>query len=119
MLMPTLLLLLAADPARPSAPAAARPLPRVSSLPFWVPGGIRAVLKDIPGALVVVEDTLPAYLPHEPPNLTTFRGHLRLRLREVFKGGPPMYQLPGMDGSEIWQGGNRLHTSVPICSANF
>ena len=52
---------------------------RVSSAPVWVTYGTRAVLRNLPGATVEVEDSMPDILPHDLPFRPLARGPLRLR----------------------------------------
>lgn len=94
-------------------------LPRTSAVPVWVAGGIRAVLREIPGAVVVVEDSAPAYLPLENPEIRAFRGFLKLRLASAIILAPQPYAVRGMDPAEIWAGGNRVHKTYPMVSVGF
>jgi len=51
---------------------------RISVMPYWISGSVRAILDEVPGIVVVVEDNMPEYLPKRPVRLDLFHGGLRL-----------------------------------------
>jgi hypothetical protein len=84
-------------------------LPRASPLPPWVSGGVRAILRELPGAVVVVEDTAPT-LPALPAQRKILGGRWK-----YFTPGLPSplamaTPVPAwMDPSVIRSGGNVVH----------
>lgn len=84
-------------------------LPKASPLPLWVTGGIKAVLRDLPGAVVVVEDEA-LRLPSMPTQKVFLGGRLKYSassLPSPLALSPPI--PPWMDTSVIRSGGNVVH----------
>lgn len=101
-------------PAGPPAPAlmAVKPAPAV---PAWIQGDVKALLRDLPGAVVVVEDEAPAPVGQARASVDFLRGRLRLIAAGT---SVPFAATPGMpacmDPSIIRSGGNVVHRNVPL-----
>ena len=87
---------------------------------YWVTYGMRAVLRDIPGASVVVEDVMPEILPQTAPRLSVF--HVNFSFQREDQGldpraarSMPEWQNPG----NVRAGGNIIHRSYDIVGAEF
>ena len=69
----------------------------VTMAPYWVSGGIKSVLRDVPGAVVTVEDTLDL-MPHLAPRLSLMNRKMRLtsgeRRIEALSVPPPDWMNP-------------------------
>lgn len=96
-------------PAGPPAPAliAVKPAPAV---PAWIQGDVKALLRDLPGAVVVVEDEAPAPVGQARASVDFLRGRLRL----IAAGAQvPFTATPGMpvwmDPTVVRSGGNTVH----------
>ena len=107
----------------PSQPAA-QMLPRISLVPFWTNGTAVSPLRDLPGAVVVVEDDaidLPGQiLGGRPPVWVT-------RIRKAFhvwlfgphaEFSPGPYPL-GMNPNATTSGGNTVQRIYPIGGARY
>lgn len=93
-------------------------LPRASALPPWVTG-VRAILHELPGAVVVVEDEALHLIPLQPQ-----RKILGGRLRFSASGLPsPLALSPPipewMDPSVIRSGGNVVHRNYSFGGGAF
>lgn len=97
----------------------ARPLPRASVVADWTPNGIEAHLRDLPGAVVVVEDEAPRF------NLgTSLRSLLETRVKLMAAGLPPQLSLSTSaplwsDPSVIRAGGNVVHRVYGLGGARY
>lgn len=104
-------MILVSMPPQPPGPEIrlVKALPRASQLPPWVIGGVKAILRDLPGAVVVIEDEAPR-LPALPAQKTFLGG----RLKYAAAGLPSPHALtppvpPWMDPTVIRSGGNVVH----------
>lgn len=92
----------------PPAPALKR-IPPISA-PFSLERATRAALRELPGAVVRVEEDAPSFLTQLPPDLKLLHGKLRLFTAE---GGPTFTATPAMpvwmDPSVTISGGNVVH----------
>ena len=96
-----------------------RPLPRASAVGSWEPSGIEAFLRDLPGAVVVVEDEALSLNV-----LPTLRSWLEVRMKLMSAGRPfpPIFQgtLPEWsDPSVIRSGGNVVHRNYTLGGTRF
>jgi len=71
---------------------------KVSQMPFWVSGGMKSVLKDIPGAVVAVEEDALPIMDKLPTRIKVFGSQVRLMKDQA--GDPlsvpaPDYRYPG------------------------
>jgi hypothetical protein len=84
-------------------------LPQASPLPPWVTGGVKAILHELPGAVVVVEDDAPRLSPL-PAQWKLLAGRVRLSAPgapSLLSLSPPIPQW--LDTSVIRSGGNVVH----------
>lgn len=90
------------------------------SAAFSLPRGVRDALREVPGAVVVVEDTAPVFLTQLPP-------HRRFRPLNVrVFGGPNPPIFPGTPPMPVWMdpsitisGGNIVHRVFTFGGGNF
>ena len=82
--------------------------------------GTRAALREIPGAVVVVEDDAPTFLNRLPPGLRFSPWNLRLfsgRENPAFPSTPP--PPAWMDPNVTISGGNVVHRVFTFGGGNF
>ena len=102
----------------PLVPGAAA-LPRLSALPPWANGGLPAFIREVAGAVVVVEGeaiylaTLPDTVRVGGRRLNLFIG--RSLLDRMGPLGPPVWNDP----SVIRSGGNVVHRVYTVGGAGF
>jgi len=111
--------LLVAAPSREMAGPTLPPIKgvsKVSTAPIWVAYGVRATLRNMPGATVVVEDTMPDYFPRPMIKSTVAFGSVFIRLnrnqptrRELNLAQPPVYIPDGANPMIVMAGGNVVH----------
>jgi len=117
-----------AVPPPPPAPAAkicGPPAPAIrgiapASLGFSLDRVTRNALREIPGAVVVIEDEAPAFLNKLPANLRFSALNLRVfggRDQPIFPGTPPMPVW--MDPSITVSGGNVVHRVFTLGGGSF
>jgi len=111
--------LLAVDPsAGPSLPPI-KGVQKASTAPFWVAYGMKAVLRDVPGAVVVVEDSMPEFLPYELPRLSLFQGNVRLKSGDL-KIDRRIAPLPDfLNPGVVISGGNVVQRSYNMGGVSF
>lgn len=96
-----------------------RPLPRASAVGAWTPCGIEPFARELPGALVVVEDEVIRI--NTLPSLRTL---LKLRMNLMAAGlpFPPLFAGPmpeWVDPTVIRSGGNVVHRIYSLGGARF
>jgi len=96
-----------------------RSLPKASPVPGWGSGEISAYLRDLPGAVVVVEEEAFGLSP-----LPSLRSILVLRMKLLAAGLPsPLSLSSGIavwaDPSVIRSGGNAVHKVYSFGGASF
>lgn len=88
---------------------------RMVSASFSVARASRSALREMPGAIVVVEEDGPIPLAQETGSRSIFRGKLRLLTKRdfpVFPATPPMPRW--MDPNVTMSGGNVVGQIFPI-----
>lgn len=102
----------------PPAPALKGVAPHSAS--FSLTRATRGALREIPGAIVTVEDEAASFMADFPPALKLLRGNLRLftgRDQPVFPATPPMPLW--MDPSATMSGGNVVNRLFTIGGGNY
>jgi hypothetical protein len=105
-------------PDGPSLPSI-KGVTKASTAPLWVTYGVKAVLRDLPGATVVVEDTMPDILPQDLTSRSFFSGSLR------FHGGEQLpdrrvVPLPDwMNPNVIMAGPNVIQRNYDLLGVRF
>ncbi len=117
-----MLILLDAPPPPPKPPAAhcGPPAPihkglTAHSAAFSAAHAMRAALRDMPGAVVVVEEDGPGQMPKQAVAHLSLGGRFRLAMRKelpVFPATPPMPRW--MDPNVTMSGGNVVNQLFPI-----
>lgn len=90
---------------------------KASTAPYWETYGIQAVLRDVPGAVVIVEDTLPEILPH--PGLSFFHSSVSLKSGEVL-ADPHVVPMPDwLNPGNVMANGNVAQRSYNLLGLSF
>lgn len=96
-----------------------RPLPRASAVGSWAPCGIEPFLRDLPGAVVVVEDE--ALRLNVMPSMRSWL-EVRMKLMAAGLPFPPIFQGPlpeWVDPTVIRSGGNVVHRIYNLGGVGF
>lgn len=120
-----ILLTLASQVPPPPAPLCGPPAPALKgatphSASFSLARATRAALREMPGAIVTVEDEAATFMADLPPALKLLRGNLRLftgRDQPAFPTTPPMPLW--MDPSVTMSGGNVVNRLFTIGGGNY
>jgi len=102
----------------PPAPALKGAAPHSAS--FSLPRATRIALREMPGAVVTVEEEAVRFMTDLPPAVKLLRGNLRLftgRTQPVFPATPPMPLW--MDPSVTTSGGNVVNRLFTIGGGNY
>lgn len=92
---------------------------KVSSAPLWVAYGVKAVLRNLPGATVVVEDSMPDILPHDLFTRPFTIANLRFRGGEQ-RPDPRIAPVPDwMNPGVVMAGPNVIQRSYSFGGAAF
>jgi len=118
-----LLLMPPPDSIGPSLPAA-QMLPRISALPFWSNGTVVSPLKDIPSAVVVVEEDGIQWLAppggsHPPAWVVRVRKAFHMWLFGPQSEFSPASYPPGMDPWVTTSGGNVVGRTYALGGVRF
>jgi hypothetical protein len=122
------MLILTDLPPHPSGPIAAvygPPAPVIKGMAprsaiFSLSQASKVALREMPGAIVVVEDDAPVFLTKLPPSMSLLRGHLRLfsgTQQPPFSVTPPMPVW--MDPSVTTAGGNVVNRIFGFGGGNY
>lgn len=107
-----------AAPCGPPAPALKGVAPRSAS--FSLARASRAALREIPGAIVMVEDEAPTFLTQMPPSMKLLRGHLRVfsgQDQPTFPATPPIPVW--MDPAVTTSGGNVVNRLFSVGGGSY
>ncbi len=107
------------QPPRPPSALCGPPAPQLKgvkphSSAFSLAQASRAALREMPGAVVVVEEDAPALLTKLPPSLRLFHGSLRL-----FAGTGPSTMPVWMDPNVTMSGGNVVNRIYSFGGGGF
>jgi len=90
---------------------------KASTAPYWEAYGIRAVLRDVPGAVVIVEDTMPEILPH--PGLSLFHSSVSFKNGDVL-ADPKVAPMPDwLNPGNVISSGNVAQRSYNLLGLSF
>lgn len=92
---------------------------KVTQAPYWVSGGMKSVLRDIPGAVVAVDEEALPLLSKLPSTAQFLGGTLRIALKKPVTD-PLSVETPDWNNPLIIrQNGNVVHRSYEMLALRF
>lgn len=90
------------------------------AIPVWVNGGVKAILRDIPGAVVVVEEQGMAPMGPAQVSVDFLQGRLRVFASGAFVPGSATPGVPlWMDPTVTLAGGNVVNRLYALGGSRF